>query len=418
MYAFGGVDSFNMLVPHSNCGDHDLYAEYASLRTSSHALTQDELLQISVPTGTQPCDTFGVNPGLSYVKGLYDAGEASFIANIGSLLHSMTVDEYETEAKEAPPGIFSHSQMRDNGMTNDPKFSSAKGVLGRILDAVTSQADPYKTAAYSTDGTAKIIESNNVPLDQIHKNMGVVTWEQQSELFDTLDSMITDKASSSIYADSWSGPLSEALSRTESLSTTLSSASLTQSYSSSNRLDMQFKQAAKVVQQRSSLDFERAAFYTHVQVPDCGGWDHHFTGKSGLETCLSQLDDAISHFVEELKADGMWESTTMVFFSEFARTLAPNGAGTDHAWGGHTFVLSGDLDGGSVFGSYPSTLSDETSSESLGRNRYVPTTPWEGMWKPIAEWFGVDASMMTSVLPNVNNFDTSTIITKEAMYGT
>ena len=44
-------------------------------------------------------------------------------------------------------------------------------------------------------------------------------------------------------------------------------------------------------------------------------------------------------FVAELKALSLWESTVVVQFSEFGRTLDPNtNFGADHAWG--TLALS------------------------------------------------------------------------------
>ncbi len=41
---------------------------------------------------------------------------------------------------------------------------------------------------------------------------------------------------------------------------------------------------------------------------------------------------------------------------------------------------------------------------NIGRGRLIPTTPWEGVWKGIAEWFGVESQNMGSVLPNLSNF--------------
>ena len=81
------IDSWNLLVPHSGCkGSVDLYKEYADVRGPDLAIPKDELHQIKVPAGTQPCDVMGIHPSLPYLKQLYDEGDALMIANMGGLV--------------------------------------------------------------------------------------------------------------------------------------------------------------------------------------------------------------------------------------------------------------------------------------------------------------------------------------------
>ena len=58
------------LIPHSDCGERDLQAEYQSERGVA-ALSLEKLLKITVPTGTQPCNFFGIHPSLPTLKRLY-----------------------------------------------------------------------------------------------------------------------------------------------------------------------------------------------------------------------------------------------------------------------------------------------------------------------------------------------------------
>jgi hypothetical protein len=81
----GGSDSWNRIVPLSNCSSKDLYAEYAAVRTIS-AIAANQLLPITVPGNNQPCGTFGVHPAFSNLQSLYNSGDAAFIANVGSLI--------------------------------------------------------------------------------------------------------------------------------------------------------------------------------------------------------------------------------------------------------------------------------------------------------------------------------------------
>lgn len=86
----GGVDSYNILVPHSNClNDKDMYLEYNTIRASM-AISKNQLLQIDASDSGQVCDTFGVHPDLSIVRDLYNDGDLAFYANVG-ILHELGV---------------------------------------------------------------------------------------------------------------------------------------------------------------------------------------------------------------------------------------------------------------------------------------------------------------------------------------
>merc|ERR1719272_253301 len=119
------------------------------------------------------------------------------------------------------------------------------------------------------------------------------------------------------------------------------------------------------------------------------------------------MNTAIEQFVEELKAQKLWNNVTIVCVSDFGRTLATNSQGTDHAWGGNYFMLGGSLRGEKILGKYPSHLNVETSDEVLDHGRVVPTTPWESVWHAIAEWWEVDLkdeAVLGRFLPNAANF--------------
>ena len=93
---------------------------------------------------------------------------------------------------------------------------------------------------------------------------------------------------------------------------------------------------------------------------------------------------------------------TIVTVSDFGRALPGNGGGTDHGWGGNHMIMGGGVRGGRVLGQFPAKL-DESSDDRVS-GYIVPTTPWESIWKPIAEWLGVEAGQMDVVLPNANKF--------------
>ena len=45
-----------------------------------------------------------------------------------------------------------------------------------------------------------------------------------------------------------------------------------------------------------------------------------------------------------------------------------------------------------------------------------PTTPWEAVWKGIAEWWGIPKESMPFVLPNAANFPEDTLYGRDALF--
>lgn len=84
----GGADSWNLLVPHSNCDIGNQYNEYKTARGSSHSLSTTDLVPISALSSDQNCNTFGVTKDLDYLAELYNSKEAIFFPNTGILAKS------------------------------------------------------------------------------------------------------------------------------------------------------------------------------------------------------------------------------------------------------------------------------------------------------------------------------------------
>lgn len=139
-----------------------------------------------------------------------------------------------------------------------------------------------------------------------------------------------------------------------------------------------------------------------------------------LQSNFEAVDVGISAYVNELKALGLWENTTLVQTSDFGRTYSPNGnLGTDHAWGGNYFVLGGSLKGGNILGDFPSHCADRRQCTLHIGNRMVPSTPWESVWNAVAEWLGVDdGDELNEVLPHRQNFDSSALFSGADMFDT
>eukprot|EP00957_Ditylum_brightwellii_P093391 7111501-Ditylum_brightwellii.AAC.1 len=152
---------------------------------------------------------------------------------------------------------------------------------------------------------------------------------------------------------------------------------------------------AKLMKTRVERGKERELFYVRI-----GGFDTHANVGPQLATKFDEVNGALEAFVIEMKHQKVWESTTIVQFSEFARTLSPNGNdGTDHGWGGQYFVAGGSINGGQILGKYPDDFS-VSSPIVLSRGRMIPTTPWDAILNGVAQWCGVtNSSDLDRVLP-------------------
>jgi len=100
---------------------------------------------------------------------------------------------------------------------------------------------------------------------------------------------------------------------------------------------------------------------------------------------------------------------TAFTMSDFSRTFQPNSnAGSDHAWGSHHFVLGGAVNGGAMYGTYP-TLSLGGPDDSGSNGRWVPSTAASQYAATLAQWFGVPANQLSAVFPYIGNFSSSNL---------
>merc|ERR1719265_1170463 len=175
----------------------------------------------------------------------------------------------------------------------------------------------------------------------------------------------------------------------------------------------QLTQVARLISIRDKTHNERDVFYVRAD----GSWDTHQSEKESMyKTLAPSMNGALTSFVAEMKAQGMWDNVAIATFSDFGRTMTSNGLGTDHAWGGNYAVMGGKVRGGQMLGDYPTDITQD-SPLNLGRGRLIPTTPWDGVWHGLAEWMGVEPAKMLDVIPNAVNFQAGkTLITAKQLF--
>jgi uncharacterized protein (DUF1501 family) len=80
-----------------------------------------------------------------------------------------------------------------------------------------------------------------------------------------------------------------------------------------------------------------------------GGFDTHSRQADAHGRLLKGLGDALSTFMDEMKAIGKADKVTVMVFSEFGRRVKENGSqGTDHGAAAPMFVVGGKVKGGLI----------------------------------------------------------------------
>jgi uncharacterized protein (DUF1501 family) len=105
---------------------------------------------------------------------------------------------------------------------------------------------------------------------------------------------------------------------------------------------------------------------------------------------------------------GVASKVTTFTASDFGRTLASNGDGSDHGWGSHHFVVGGAVNGKSFYGTPPPVSVGDTTAPAdqwhVGQGRLLPSTSVDQYAATLAKWFGVADAELPGILPNIAHF--------------
>jgi uncharacterized protein (DUF1501 family) len=154
----------------------------------------------------------------------------------------------------------------------------------------------------------------------------------------------------------------------------------------------------RLIVAQADLSLQRQIFFSSL-----GGWDTHDNQLVDHANLLKTLSDAVHDFYRATVTLGVADRVTLFTASDFNRTFSSNAKGSDHAWGGHHFVVGGDVVGGQIYGRMPILQSggpDDTGS----RGSWIPTTSTDEYSATLAKWFGVTPANMPLVLPNIGRF--------------
>ena len=417
----GGSDSFNMLVP-TTPDEYEVYQETRSNLAVPNFDCNDpdngnnlRALGNNVDCNNTP--EFGVHPMLENVQSLYNDGKLAFISNIGTMIEPVNKSNVYNGA-ELPLGLFSHIDQIAHWQTGVPQDRIATGWGGKMADLLQDfnanqtnismnmsfagsnifQTGP-SSVEYSLAGPSQNFAGGSRGFERF-------IWEG-SEEFDNFRSMavnnIIDRTYQDIFQKTFNNTIKIARDGDEEFSAAYANAADFNTVTfGTDELSGQFEVIAKTIRVQQALNMDRQIFFVRL-----GGWDNH-DGYDDFAENLHYLDEALGSFQAAMAEINMEDCVTTFSLSEFGRTLTSNGNGSDHAWGGNMFVMGGAVNGGDIYGEYPSLELD--GNLEIGGGVLIPTMSADEYFAEIARWFGVMNSDLSYLFPNIDRFyDTSSL---------
>lgn len=393
----GGNDGSNTIVPIATATQN--FANYAGSR-GPLALPQASLLPIGGPGG----DQYGLHPKLKELQTLYLQSKVAVLSNVGVLVKPVTRAEYLAKSKPVPQNLFSHSDQTDQWQTGRSDNFATTGWAGRAADllAPLNAQSTYPmvvspsgcgifcsgSQTYATlGGTSSIANLGGVGAPRYNAFQTLLAFDNGMQLVQSANKVVRQ----GIGDDSL---LAGALASAPALGT---------SFPAGNNLANQLLQVAKIISVRGQLGLNRQIFFCSL-----GGFDTHTALLATQDALLAQLSPAMDAFYKATLELGVDQQVTSFTCSEFGRTVQPSsGGGSDHAWGGHHFIMGGAVKGGAMYGQFPS-LALGGPDDANTRGTLIPTTSVDQYGATLASWFGVAGVDMPTLFSDVLNFGSNT----------
>lgn len=426
----GGVDSNNLLIPSAG----DLRARYESGR-GRLALP---LAQLHPVAPTNDARGFGLHPSCSGLARLFESEDLAFVCNVGTLdepIPSRTA--FMNHTVSVPAKLFSHNDQTTQWQTAIARGSSASGWGGRVAEHLhpVHNAGARVSMSVSLTGANRfqVSPSGSVnPFDvrptgqafmfgygsqyvnALHAD-GSYKETIAGHRLHALDEMMR-LSDGHLFEQTYSGVLDTARTAESGVRDALLAAEGIEiaqgftiedvflSYGAVGLLADQLKQTARLIAGHAQMGHRRQLFLTRL-----GGFDTHQAQNPALLTLLDQVSRAMEAFQDVLGRLGVADGVVTYATSEFNRTFSPNSiaedAGSDHAWGGHTFVMGKMVNGRKLYGAFPDLIVGDSLDVDQERGRWIPTTSVEQFVARLVRWFGATDPGIAAILPHLDRFD-------------
>ena len=294
----GGNDGLNTVIPIRN----DIY--YKS--RPKLGIEKDKALSLT--------DEAGINPALPAFKELFDDGSLGIMNNVGypnpDRSHFRSMDIWQS-ASDSDKYIYT-------------------GWLGRYLDAQCSGCSKPTQALEVDDVLSLALKGEN--------NKGLAV-KDPKRLYNTSH----EKYFKEINAAHKDGDETvDYLYKT--LSATLSSADYIYQQSRLHPSSQIYPSTETGKNLKTISSLIMSDINTKVYYLSLGSFDTHVNQENQQKRLFTELNDAISVFVKDLKANNRFDDVMLMTFSEFGRRVAQNASGgTDHGTANNMFFIGGGL---------------------------------------------------------------------------
>jgi uncharacterized protein (DUF1501 family) len=413
VYLSGGNDGHGTLI----ATDSDSFNAFTQARSGAEGLAYplSQLLPI-VPLTPQSGRTFALNPYLTGVQNLFNAGRAALVANTGTLIEPVTKAQWDNNTATLPRSLFSHFDQT-NAWEAIAADGANRGWGGRMADLFESMNSNTSFTCISTSGTTLFLSGQTAFQLRVSAAGALQSDGLANPLFGStagsaaLQSIISAD-DSNLFAKEYAVVVRRSLAAQAALAAAMAPAGPTgipnptqvldpaTGMLANNQLASSLQTVARVIAGRQALGVTRQVFFVQL-----GGFDTHDTQAKRHSTLLSQLGAAFEYFDQLMVTAGLSSQVTLFTASDFGRTLTANSDGTDHGWGSHHIVAGGAVAGQNIYGEYPVVGANQAND--VGQGRLIPTTAVEQYGGTLGRWMGLSDSQIREVFPNFANFGSS-----------
>ena len=425
VFMYGGNDYANTVVPYDNA-NYDLYSTIrgggVGRTAGGIALGQADMTPTLLAPTTPLANgvQYALHPAMTGIAGLFNNGKAAVQLNVGPLVVPLTKAQYNGSDRKTyplPPKLFSHNDQQSIWQSSSPEGSTI-GWGGNLGDLALSGNGSSLFTCISVTGNTVFLSGDSALAYQMStggavKINGISNNVYNSATVKSALSQLVQQSRSHVLENEYNRVTTRAIGAQTTVSAALAGFPATNapfsSFPTGNNLADQLKMVARMIAARASLgtSVTRQVFFVSI-----GGFDLHDNLISQHPTVLGKVSDAMTAFYNATVALGVDQKVTAFTASDFGRTLASNGDGTDHGWGSHHLMVGGAVKGAAFYGTPPPVSVASTSTPQdqwhVGQGRLLPSTSVDQYAGTLGKWFGVDAGTgsteLASILPNINRF--------------
>jgi uncharacterized protein (DUF1501 family) len=397
VFLFGGNDSNNTVIPMDDAS----YQAYTSIR-GSLALSASELTPTVYSVSNAP---FAFHGKLAEVASMFSSKELAVVANTGSLVQPLTRPQYQGSQAPVPLNLFSHSDQQLQWQTSIAQGNSPTGWAGRAADYLNAQKINssnfpafLSVAGNALEGQGVSTQPVAIAPGQSLAIKGFSSSAVSQARMSALTSLLTADSGLSLVQAA-NNTMSNSIADAAALEAALAKTTPFKTQFPTTSLGSQLQQVAQIIQVQSYLGMSRQIFFCSL-----GGFDTHAGELETHNNLYPQLSQALAAFYAATQELGVAQNVTTFTESDFSRTFQPTTTdGSDHAWGSHHLVLGGAVQGGQIYGQFP-TFELAGPNDTDTRGRWIPTTSIDQYGATLCSWFGIPDSALATVFPNFANF--------------